>query len=136
MSALADGSALLWRLQLQNVDVSDRWRLLADRWAMHNLADARGLLRGWGLGLELCSESSRKWGRCSSPRPAPAVPGRKTTDASRTLRMKLVTAPQPVVSCQFAERLAAWLGHLVAPVIAGRMSADLRAVRARCVRDM
>jgi hypothetical protein len=36
MSALADGSALLWRLQLQNVDVSERWQLLANRWAMHN----------------------------------------------------------------------------------------------------
>jgi tetratricopeptide (TPR) repeat protein len=41
MSALADGSALLWRLQLQGVDLGERWRLLADRWAMHNLADAR-----------------------------------------------------------------------------------------------
>jgi len=41
MAAIADGSALLWRLQLQNIDVGERWRLLADRWAMHNLADAR-----------------------------------------------------------------------------------------------
>ena len=41
MSALADGSALLWRLQLQDIDVGERWRLLADRWAMHNLDDAR-----------------------------------------------------------------------------------------------
>ena len=41
MAALADGSALLWRLQLQDVDVGDRWRVLADRWATHNLADAR-----------------------------------------------------------------------------------------------
>ena len=41
MAALADGSALLWRLQLQDVDVGERWRLLADRWARHNLADAR-----------------------------------------------------------------------------------------------
>jgi tetratricopeptide (TPR) repeat protein len=41
MSALADGSALLWRLQLQNIEVSGRWRLLADRWARHNLAEAR-----------------------------------------------------------------------------------------------
>ena len=40
-AALADGSALLWRLQLQDVDVGDRWRLLADRWAMHKLADSR-----------------------------------------------------------------------------------------------
>jgi tetratricopeptide (TPR) repeat protein len=41
MSALADGSALLWRLYLRDIEVSDRWRPLADRWAMHNLADAR-----------------------------------------------------------------------------------------------
>src|SRR5882762_3030345 len=36
---------------------------------------------------------------------------------------------EPIVSCQFGERLTAWLGHLVAPLIAGRTSADLRAVR-------
>jgi len=41
MSALADGAALLWRLQLQNVAVGNRWRLLADRWAVQNLAGAR-----------------------------------------------------------------------------------------------
>ena len=37
----------------------------------------------------------------------------------------------PVVSCQFAERLTAWLANLVAPLIAGRMSTDLRAVHTR-----
>jgi len=41
MSALADGAALLWRLQLQGIGVGERWRLLADRWATHNLAEAR-----------------------------------------------------------------------------------------------
>jgi tetratricopeptide (TPR) repeat protein len=41
MAALADASALLWRLQLQKIDVSERWRLLADRWAMHNLGEVR-----------------------------------------------------------------------------------------------
>jgi tetratricopeptide (TPR) repeat protein len=41
MASLADGSALLWRLQLQDIDVGERWRLLADRWAMHPLAEAR-----------------------------------------------------------------------------------------------
>jgi len=41
IASLADGSALLWRLQLQDFDVGERWRLLADRWAMHNLAGAR-----------------------------------------------------------------------------------------------
>jgi len=41
MATLADGSALLWRLQLQNIDVGERWPLLADQWAMHDLAAAR-----------------------------------------------------------------------------------------------
>ena len=41
MSALADGSALLWRLRLLDIAVGERWRLLADRWAMHNLAAVR-----------------------------------------------------------------------------------------------
>src|SRR5258708_21635739 len=55
------------------------------------------------------------------------------------VRLKSVTAlartvtevhlpEEPVVSCQFAERLTAWLGNLVAPLMAGRMSTDLRAV--------
>ena len=39
--SLADGSALLWRFQLQDMDVGERWRSLADRWAAHNLAGAR-----------------------------------------------------------------------------------------------
>ena len=41
ISALVDGSALLWRLHLQNIAVGTRWQRLADRWATHNLADAR-----------------------------------------------------------------------------------------------
>ncbi|MEO8676308.1 MAG: tetratricopeptide repeat protein [Casimicrobiaceae bacterium] len=31
-AALVDASALLWRLGLRNVDLGDRWRVLADRW--------------------------------------------------------------------------------------------------------
>jgi hypothetical protein len=31
-SALVDASALLWRLALRNVDLGDRWHVLADRW--------------------------------------------------------------------------------------------------------
>jgi tetratricopeptide (TPR) repeat protein len=41
MPVLADASALLWRLQLRNVEVGGRWRLLADRWEMQALAGAR-----------------------------------------------------------------------------------------------
>jgi tetratricopeptide (TPR) repeat protein len=41
MSSLADASALLWRVQLRNIEVSGRWRLLADRWEVQTLAGAR-----------------------------------------------------------------------------------------------
>jgi hypothetical protein len=41
MSVLADASALLWRLQLRNIEVSGRWRALADRWEMHSLNGVR-----------------------------------------------------------------------------------------------
>jgi len=40
-SQLADASALLWRLELQNIDVGKRWRALADRWETQKLAGAR-----------------------------------------------------------------------------------------------
>ena len=59
-----------------------------------------------------------------------AVPVRLKSVTARTrVATEVLLTEEPVVSCQFAERLAAWLGHLVAPSIAGRMSADLRAVR-------
>jgi hypothetical protein len=58
------------------------------------------------------------------------VPVRLKSITTRTRAATEVRLPEePVVSCEFAERLAAWLGHLVAPVIAGRMSTDLKAVR-------
>src|SRR5262245_22043311 len=41
ISALADASALLWRLHLRNLDVAGRWRLLADHWERQMLAGAR-----------------------------------------------------------------------------------------------
>ena len=41
MSELADASALLWRLQLLNVRVGERWQLLADRWQTHSLTGVR-----------------------------------------------------------------------------------------------
>jgi hypothetical protein len=57
------------------------------------------------------------------------VPVRLKSIKTRARTVTKVRLPEePVVSCQFAERLTAWLGNLVAPLIAGRMSADLRAV--------
>ncbi|HEX3974516.1 MAG TPA: hypothetical protein VHX19_24490 [Stellaceae bacterium] len=41
LAALADASALLWRLNLRNVDLGGRWQPLADRWGSATLADAR-----------------------------------------------------------------------------------------------
>ena len=41
MSALADASALLWRLQLRNIHVGGRWRRLADSWEAQPLTGAR-----------------------------------------------------------------------------------------------
>src|SRR5258708_33396674 len=57
------------------------------------------------------------------------VPVRLKSITARARTVTEVYLPEePVVSCQFAERLRAWLGNLVAPLIAGRMSTDLRAV--------
>lgn len=41
MPALADGSALLWRLKLRKTPVGWRWRELADRWERHSLTNVR-----------------------------------------------------------------------------------------------
>ena len=58
------------------------------------------------------------------------VPVRLKSVAGHARAIAEVHLPEePVVSCRFGERLAAWLGHLVAPLIAGRTSADLRGVR-------
>jgi hypothetical protein len=58
------------------------------------------------------------------------VPVRLKSVTTRARAVTEVHLPEePVVSCLFAERLTAWLVNLAAPLIAGRMSADLRAVR-------
>lgn len=41
ISELADASALLWRMQLRNVQIGDRWQRLADCWNMQALTAAR-----------------------------------------------------------------------------------------------
>ena len=45
LSVLADASALLWRLELRNVDLGARWQPLADRWEKARLDDARPFFR-------------------------------------------------------------------------------------------
>ena len=41
IAALADASALLWRLELRNIPLGDRWEVLADCWQMQSLTEAR-----------------------------------------------------------------------------------------------
>jgi len=41
LSVLADASALLWRLQLRDVDVGSRWQHLVEHWRTKTLAGAR-----------------------------------------------------------------------------------------------
>jgi tetratricopeptide (TPR) repeat protein len=41
MSVLADASALLWRLQLRDIEVGSRWQELADHWQTKTLAGAQ-----------------------------------------------------------------------------------------------
>jgi len=41
LAALADASALVWRLLLRNVPTGDRWQRLADRWETRPLAGTR-----------------------------------------------------------------------------------------------
>ena len=41
IAALADASALLWRLELRNIDVKARWRSLAERWSLQTLGGTR-----------------------------------------------------------------------------------------------
>ena len=66
----------------------------------------------------------------SNPACVIETPVRLKSIATRMRAATEVRLPEePVVSCQYAERLADWLGRLVAPLIRGRMSADLRAVR-------
>ena len=52
MSALADASALLWRLQLRKIRVDERWQVLADRWQTQALLGVRTSIlhtRQWRL---------------------------------------------------------------------------------------
>lgn len=49
MSALADASALLWRLQLLNIRLSERWEELADKWQTRRVTRARPFYVGHAI---------------------------------------------------------------------------------------
>ena len=60
MSELADASALLWRLQIRNFRIGERWVAVADRWEMQTLTGARPFYSPCGDGVR------RYWPYCRS----------------------------------------------------------------------
>jgi hypothetical protein len=82
-------------------------------------------LRAAGVEFEIPAMSVAAKAACTIE-----IPVRLKSLTARLQALTEVRLPEePIISCEFAERLTAWLGELVVPVIAGRMSATLRGVR-------
>jgi hypothetical protein len=90
-------------------------------------------------GDEACLERLRAAGIQFEPAP-PAAAANAACKIDTPVRLKavgvaarpgiLVRLPdEPVLACRFAERLGRFLGDLVAPLVAGRLAVELRAVR-------
>ena len=75
MSALADASALLWRLELRNVDVGARWRSLADRWETQTLAGARPFFAAHAMMAFAAARRAVPAARVIEVLPAPGADG-------------------------------------------------------------
>jgi hypothetical protein len=87
--ALADGSALLWRLKLRNVPVGERWEYLADRWERQPLVP--GLRPFFVIHAVIAFAAA---GRTAAAARALAVlPPVDTRDASAPLLEKVLAAP-------------------------------------------
>jgi tetratricopeptide (TPR) repeat protein len=80
MSALADASALLWRLYLRNIDVNERWQALADRWEMQSFRGARPFYIVHGIMAFAASGRS-----VAAARALRALPDTGTGSASRSI---------------------------------------------------
>jgi hypothetical protein len=90
-------------------------------------------------GDEACLERLKAAGIAFEPAsPAPAANAACTIDTPVRLKAVGVAArpgglvrlpDEPVLACRFAERLGRFLGDLAAPVVAGRLAVDLKAVR-------
>jgi tetratricopeptide (TPR) repeat protein len=96
ISALADGSALLWRLQLQNIDVRERWRMLASRWEMQTLTDARSFYIVHAMMAFAAAERA-----AAAERLIEALPG---TDLDETSSL----SPEDVIALSLCEALLAF----------------------------
>jgi hypothetical protein len=98
MTALADGSALLWRLKLRNIPVGDRWRDLADRWERQSLAGVRPFFV-----IHAMIAFAAAGRTAAAARALAALPRIGTDDISVPLLEKVLAAP-------FCEALLAFAG--------------------------
>ena len=88
LSELADASALLWRLQLRNIWIGQRWRLLADRWEMQTLTGVRPFYIAHAMMAFAAS------GRMASARHVfSLLPQAETSDASASSREDALMVP-------------------------------------------
>jgi hypothetical protein len=88
---------------------------------------------------EACLDRLKAAGIQFEPVPAPAAanpacvidtPVRLTAVAVATRPGAVVRLPEePILACRFAERLGRFVGDLAAPLVAGRLAVDLKAVR-------
>jgi tetratricopeptide (TPR) repeat protein len=88
MPALADGSALLWRLKLRNIPVGERWRELADRWERQSLAGVRPFFV-----IHAMIAFAAAGRTAAAARAFAALPRIDTSDASAPLLEKVLAAP-------------------------------------------
>jgi hypothetical protein len=82
-------------------------------------------LRAAGVEFEVPAMPAAGNAACTIEAPVRLKSVRVHSRAGGTLRL----TEEPVLSCRFAERLAGWLGELAAPLIAGRLAAEVKAVR-------
>jgi tetratricopeptide (TPR) repeat protein len=96
MSALADASALLWRLQLRNTELAGRWEALADRWERHAMTGVRPF---YVVHAMMAFSATRRF--ASAIRALQALPRAGTGGASQSL-------PEEELAAQFCEALLAY----------------------------
>jgi hypothetical protein len=88
MSVLADASALLWRLQLQDIEIGSRWQLLADHWETQTLADARPFYIGHAMMAFAAAGRTVAAGRVLE-----ALPRTHTSNASASVAEEALVPP-------------------------------------------
>jgi len=85
----------------------------------------RGRLRAAGTRFDIPTLPAASNTACAIEVPVRLQSVRSRSRGGADIRL----SDEPVVSCRFAERFSAWLGELAAPLIAGRLSAEVKAVR-------